>query len=331
MRKPRDEAPPVDLNTAPASWFYADDPIGHVASIYFDTASAAVDKDDQDQLNQVQQLLTGANPPTAVTVEGYADSDGSADANQELSARRAEAAAAWLRLPSPAPSVSAIGRGEQGPEPTGRNATELSHYRRVDVIIEPPRQTTRPTPPEEQHAQARSVKLNRALSRASDALGDTLAALAQGQASAALEQYFPHERYRSAAFERILAAEIAHMQTHIASIHYQEFKTVAKAANPCDGNHADYNEALCSVLTHDVASAFPLDTPTEIVLTPAWYQQPPSFPASLLVHEAAHLLLGHRGHPTEAPHRDPYAIQGFVAALGGLGAEESNRRYPARR
>ena len=74
------------------------------------------------------------------------------------------------------------------------------------------------------------------------------------------------------------------------------------------------------------AFGFPLENPERVVLSPDWYKLPD--PASVLVHEAAHLLLGLRGHPTEVPHRDPYAIQGFVAALGSLRADQSDRRYP---
>ncbi len=345
-QKKRDPAPAIEPERPAKSWFYPDDPTGHVASIYFDTNSSKfdvddLDADDRDEFYKVVNLLKDPNPPTRVMFEGYSDMVGGSASNKALSKQRAEAVAAWFPLATPHTTVEVIDHGEQGPEPTADNAAQLSHYRRVDVIIVPPRETTRHEPPRGRNAQDRSPKLNRAVSRARDALDDTFAALTtrepSKETSAALERYFPHQRYRSAEFIRILALEIEHILNHIESIHYDEFNphwpkrgvTDERIADLCrDMESPRYDNDLCLVLKGDVASAFPLDAPNRIVLTPKWYDLDPSVPASLLVHEAAHLLLGHRGHPTKVPHRDPYAIQGFVAKLGSLTATESDRRYP---
>jgi hypothetical protein len=214
----------------------------------------------------------------------------------------------------------------------------------VDVIIAPPRPTTPYEPPKDPNAQGRSAALKTQVTRAANALDATLDALFYAilgmpspETSAALRRYFPQWRYRSAEFASTLAGEISHMRAHIDSIHYEEFRTQAQLDTHCKAKHLPGNYELkrfCAlqeqVSDENVkldAFVYPLETPNRIVLFPRWYGH--ADPASLLVHEAAHLLLRLRGHPTLIPHRNPYAIQGFVAALSSLTAKESDRRYPA--
>lgn len=48
MRKEREAAPAIEPAEPAKNWFYADDPTGHVASIYFDEASTRLSEDDED-------------------------------------------------------------------------------------------------------------------------------------------------------------------------------------------------------------------------------------------------------------------------------------------
>lgn len=342
-RKEREKSPAIDPDKPAESWFYADDPIGHVASVYFDTASAELDLPDQAVLNQVNPLLADPDPPTGVTFEGYTDSVGDPVSNQALSERRAGKVAAWFALPSPHTTVKTTGLGEQGPESTGKNANALSHYRRVDVIIRPPRPTTPIEPPEGSGTKYGSPKLKHEIKLAVDALDATLAALLYAQSgmpapetSAALERYFPHPRYRSADFLGTLHGEILHIRNHIESIRYREVGAGDLSIHcPTDYEGAwdiAWDRKLCRAIRGAIrlgtlAFPFPFDKPEEIVLMPNWPGH--NNPASILVHETAHFLLGLKGHPTEVPHRNPTAIQGFVAKLGGLAAPLADRLYPA--
>ena len=331
MRKERDAAPAIKPTQPAENWFYADDPTGHVASIYFGEASARLSEDDKDVLDRVNFLLADPTPPDKVKFEGYADRTGDARSNKELSDRRArEVAAHFSDVPS---EIS--GFGEQGPKPADATPAELSHYRRADVIIVPPRPTTlRPYEPPRKPGVAPptlSQELLHQQGRAVEALEKTLAAVASGMRDdatmKALKRYFPHPRYQSVEFLRTLEGEIRHVRDHIEAIRYREFPTEQSVRRQCNRSNYRSNPEICRIVlsppSEDPAAfGFPLENPERVVLSPDWYKLPD--PASVLVHEAAHLLLGLRGHPTEVPHRDPYAIQGFVAALGSLRADHSD-------
>jgi len=343
MRKTRDLSPEIEPHKPAKSWFYTDDPTGRVASVYFDTSSTELDMDDQAVLYKVNFLLQDADAPTRVVFEGYADTVGDSTSNQGLSERRAASVAAWFALPTSHTAVEVTGYGEQGPEATADNAVQLGHYRRVDVIIEPPRPTTRNEPAKGDGGKYGSPELKAALQRATEALDATLNALYHAvvggvptpETSAALERYFPNPRYRSPEFMNTLMGEISHMRDRINSVNYLEVKDPKDPHENCRqsqfGEEPAWDDDLCHALFNrgwHLAFPFPIDDPYRIVLTPGWYKAPD--PASILVHELTHMLLGLRGHPTEIPHRDPYAIQGFIAALGSLSAPEADQRYPER-
>lgn len=158
------------------------------------------------------------------------------------------------------------------------------------------------------------------------------------EATAALERYFPDPRYRSAEFPQILLAEIVHIRSRIDSLNYREVRDgdipLHCSTDPYRNVENDWDRKLCAAIRgaqggHDtdaVTFGYSADKPGTVVLMPAWYRR--ADPASILIHEAAHLLLGLRGHPTEVSHRDPYAIQGFIAELGSLKAPAAERKYP---
>lgn len=103
-------------------------------SIYFDTGSAAIGDDDQATLDEVAGFIS-QYPIATVVVTGYADTQGSLEANRALAQRRAQAVAQALRgLGGPAGSVSVVAVGE----PEGAADSEASQEnRRVEILVAP--------------------------------------------------------------------------------------------------------------------------------------------------------------------------------------------------
>jgi len=104
-------------------------------SIYFDTGSAALGDDDQAALDEVAGFMS-QYPIATVVITGYADTQGSLEANRALAQRRAHAVAQALRgLGGPlAGSVAIVAMGE----PEGAADSEAStENRRVEVLVAP--------------------------------------------------------------------------------------------------------------------------------------------------------------------------------------------------
>ncbi|MBA4099371.1 MAG: hypothetical protein C0484_21700 [Rhodospirillum sp.] len=104
-------------------------------SIYFDTGSAALGDDDQAALDEVAGFMS-QYPIATVVITGYADTQGSLEANRALAQRRAHAVAQALRgLGGPlAGSVAVVAMGE----PEGAADSEAnSENRRVEVLVAP--------------------------------------------------------------------------------------------------------------------------------------------------------------------------------------------------
>lgn len=104
-------------------------------SIYFDTGSAALGDDDQAALDEVAGFMS-QYPIATVVITGYADTQGSLEANRALAQRRAHAVAQALRgLGGPlAGSVAVVAMGE----PEGAADSEAnSDNRRVEVLVAP--------------------------------------------------------------------------------------------------------------------------------------------------------------------------------------------------
>ena len=104
-------------------------------SIYFDTGSAALGDDDQAALDEVAGFMS-QYPIATVVITGYADTQGSLEANRALAQRRAQAVAQALRgLGGPlAGSVAVVAMGE--PEGAA-NSEANSENRRVEVLVAP--------------------------------------------------------------------------------------------------------------------------------------------------------------------------------------------------
>jgi outer membrane protein OmpA-like peptidoglycan-associated protein len=104
-------------------------------SVFFDTGSAALDDEDKATLAASLAYLS-QYPISHVAITGYADTEGSAEANRALAQRRADAVAAWMRA-SGAPmalSVVVLGAGEPDGAADGQSDP---NNRRVDVLVAP--------------------------------------------------------------------------------------------------------------------------------------------------------------------------------------------------
>lgn len=104
-------------------------------SVYFDTGSAALGDDDQAALDEVSGFIS-QYPISTVIITGYADTQGSLEANRALAQRRAQAVAQALRgLGGPiAGSVSVLAVGE----PEGATDSEGNQEnRRVEILVAP--------------------------------------------------------------------------------------------------------------------------------------------------------------------------------------------------
>ena len=104
-------------------------------SIYFDTGSASLGDNDQAALDEVASFMS-QYPIATVVITGYADTQGSLEANRALAQRRAQAVAQALRgLGGPlAGSVAVVAMGE----PEGAADSEAnSENRRVEVLVAP--------------------------------------------------------------------------------------------------------------------------------------------------------------------------------------------------
>jgi outer membrane protein OmpA-like peptidoglycan-associated protein len=106
-----------------------------VKSMYFDTGSAALSDDDRAALDEVSGFLS-QYPIATVGITGYADTQGSLEANRAPAQRRAQAVAQALRgLGGPlAGSVAVVAMGE----PEGAADSEAtSENRRVEDLVAP--------------------------------------------------------------------------------------------------------------------------------------------------------------------------------------------------
>lgn len=89
----------------------------------------------QEKLNQVATALREQTEQT-ITIEGYTDSVGADDKNQQLSLRRAQAVRDYLVAQGvPAERVQALGRGEGSPVASNTTPEGRANNRRVEIVI----------------------------------------------------------------------------------------------------------------------------------------------------------------------------------------------------
>jgi outer membrane protein OmpA-like peptidoglycan-associated protein len=106
-----------------------------LGDVLFDTSQADLKAGAAPTLNRVAQFLH-ENAQTRVLIEGYTDSRGSADYNQDLSRRRAGAVSTALEIRGAAPGrIITTGRGETLPVASNDTAEGRQRNRRVEIVF----------------------------------------------------------------------------------------------------------------------------------------------------------------------------------------------------
>jgi outer membrane protein OmpA-like peptidoglycan-associated protein len=118
-------------------------PGGRIASIYFPTEESELDDQDREVLKQVFAMVQIKLLGTKVTLtfNGFADRRGKTGFNLALSRRRAESVAAYfsvLERSSVNYTPMIVPLGESEIPQTGSTEGQLSPYRRVDIVVDPP-------------------------------------------------------------------------------------------------------------------------------------------------------------------------------------------------
>ncbi len=106
-------------------------------NITFATNSAGLNADFFPVLNSVAQVL-GEFDKTVIEVAGHTDSTGTAEYNQQLSERRAQAVAAYLETRSiRSDRIITVGEGEQKPIASNDTPEGRQQNRRVELTLVP--------------------------------------------------------------------------------------------------------------------------------------------------------------------------------------------------
>lgn len=106
-----------------------------LGDVLFDTGQATLKPGANLVLDRLASFMS-QNPQTKVRIEGHTDSTGSAEFNQALSQRRADAVAIALENRGlSADRVRAIGRGQDFPVASNSSAAGRQQNRRVEIVF----------------------------------------------------------------------------------------------------------------------------------------------------------------------------------------------------
>jgi len=106
-----------------------------VKSIFFDTSMSDITDESKDRMKELVELMLD-NPDYNVNVFGFADPRGDAQANLELSNRRAQAAVQYLTSKGIAANrITSEALGEEHSNKENLTAEELQNSRRVDFNL----------------------------------------------------------------------------------------------------------------------------------------------------------------------------------------------------
>jgi len=109
-----------------------------LGNVLFSTGGSALTEGGSGSLNKLVVFL-GQYPERTARIEGYTDSTGTAEYNQALSRRRADAVMSYLIGQGVrADRLIASGRGESSPVASNDSASGRQQNRRVEVIIDNP-------------------------------------------------------------------------------------------------------------------------------------------------------------------------------------------------
>jgi outer membrane protein OmpA-like peptidoglycan-associated protein len=107
-----------------------------LSGVLFESGGASLSKLAERRLDTVVQALS-AYPDRPILVEGYTDSQGSEDTNQQLSQRRADAVREYLQQRGIDPSrLRAVGKGEANPVASNDTAEGRANNRRVEIVVD---------------------------------------------------------------------------------------------------------------------------------------------------------------------------------------------------
>jgi outer membrane protein OmpA-like peptidoglycan-associated protein len=106
-----------------------------LGDVLFDTGQATLKPGANLELDRIGQYLQ-KSPQTHVIIEGHTDSRGSAEYNEELSQRRAQAVAASLSERGISPDrIQAVGRGKDFPVASNDTPSGRQQNRRVEIVF----------------------------------------------------------------------------------------------------------------------------------------------------------------------------------------------------
>jgi outer membrane protein OmpA-like peptidoglycan-associated protein len=104
-------------------------------SLLFDSGKSDMKAAAEDSVNQISDILK-KYPENLVKVVGHTDSQGTEEANQRLSERRAEAVrSVMVARGFPAEAVQAVGKGEMSPVASNETPEGRAKNRRVEIEI----------------------------------------------------------------------------------------------------------------------------------------------------------------------------------------------------
>ncbi len=106
-----------------------------MADVLFDSGQYTLKQTTREKLAKLAGIIL-AHPGLKLTAEGYTDSTGSADFNQKLSEKRAQAVTDYLREQGvPGDSLNSTGFGEDRPVASNDTASGRQQNRRVELIV----------------------------------------------------------------------------------------------------------------------------------------------------------------------------------------------------
>jgi outer membrane protein OmpA-like peptidoglycan-associated protein len=136
---PAQPAPPVAAKPAPAPVVAPAAPPKRItldSDANFDTDKSTLKADALDKLDVLIEAAHGTTFKS-VTISGYTDSTGTAEHNRQLSERRAQAVARYLREHGlNAQKLDVRGYGESNPIASNATAAGRAKNRRVDITLE---------------------------------------------------------------------------------------------------------------------------------------------------------------------------------------------------
>ena len=105
-------------------------------SVYFEVNKDIIKSESFELLDEVAETLIAHPELVLIRIEGHTDSRGAADANKDLSQRRAESVRTYLVSKGvESERLEAVGYGEEKPLEPGSSQAAYAKNRRVDFFV----------------------------------------------------------------------------------------------------------------------------------------------------------------------------------------------------